>query len=124
MILTNNEIYIYAQNLLNDFGPSCDIKLPVKINFFLQKNIKILVEMAQDIDNARLQIAQTYGVLAENGSTYNIPNEKLEEVGKELNDLFALTQEVPVYKFSINDFNNIELSYKQMSAIMFMIEED
>ena len=123
MILTNNEIYNYATGLIAEFGPDCNIKLPVKINFFLQKNIKLLTEMAQDIDNSRMEIARQYGVLNENGTSYIVPDNKMEEACRELNELFALTQEVNIRTFNIDDFNNIELSYKQMNALMFMIED-
>ena len=123
MTLTNNEIYNYATGLVTEFGPDCNIKLPVKINFFLQKNIKLLTEMAQDIDNSRMEIAKQYGVLNENGTSYIVPDDKMEEAYRELNELFALTQEVNIRTFNINDFNDIELSYKQMNALMFMIED-
>lgn len=123
MILTNNEIYNYATGLIAEFGPDCNIKLPVKINFFLQKNIKLLTEMAQDIDSSRMEIARQYGVLNENGTSYIVPDDKMEEAYRELNELFALTQEVNIRTFNIDDFNNIELSYKQMNALMFMIED-
>ena len=42
MKLTNNKIYAYANNLLTEFSDSADLKLPVKINFYLQKNIQTL----------------------------------------------------------------------------------
>lgn len=124
MILTNNEIYNYAAILTNEFGPNCDIKFPVKINFFLQKNIQLLTSLAQDIDKARLGIAQQYGVLNEDGSAYSIPDDKITEASQELNDLFNLEQDVNIRQFNIDDFNNIELSYQQMSALMFMIKDE
>jgi hypothetical protein len=41
-----------------------------------------------------------------------------------LNDLFNLTQEVNIHKLKLNDFENINLSFDQMSAILFMIDEE
>lgn len=124
MILTNNEIYNYASALSAEFGPNCEIKFPVKINFFLQKNIQLLTSLAGDIDRARISIAQQNGVLNEDGSAYTIPPEKIPEVSMELEELFAIEQEVNIRQFSINDFNNIELTYKQMNALMFMIKDE
>jgi hypothetical protein len=42
---------------------------------------------------------------------------------QELNDLFALEQELNIHVFKLDEFDNIELTYDQLSAIMFMIEE-
>lgn len=124
MTLTNNEIYGYASALLTEFGPDCEIKFPIKINFFLQKNIKLMSDLAQDIDNSRLEIAKQYGTLNEDGMAYSIPDEHLEAAARELNDLFSLTQDVAVRKFNIDDFNDIELTAKQMNALMFMINDE
>lgn len=124
MTLTNNEIYGYASALMTEFGADCEIKFPIKINFFLQKNIKLMSELAQDIDASRLAIAQQYGELNEEGSAYAIPDDKLEDAARELNDLFSLTQDVAIRKFNIDDFNDIELTAKQMNALMFMINDE
>ena len=120
MKLTNNQIYSYATNLAL-FG--IEQKLPIRINFFLQKNIQVLLALAQDIDNSRLEIAKQYGALNEDSTAYSIPDDKIELVASELNDLFNLEQDVNIRKFNINDFTNIDLTYKQMSALMFMMEE-
>ena len=124
MKLTNNEIYNYANALSQEFGTSASIKLPIKVNFFLQKNIKALVEAATDIENSRIAIAQEYGVLNEDGESYQIPPEKIEDASKELNDLFNLEQDIPIKKFNLEDFNNIELTTAQMSALLFMIKDE
>ncbi len=123
MKLTNNQIYNYASALLAEFSADCNIKLPVKINFFLQKNIQTIGTLAQEIEKTRLTIAQSYGELNESGSAYSVPEDKIMEVQNELNDLFTLEQDVAIHMFNIDDFANIELTYKQMNALMFMIEE-
>ena len=123
MNLTNNEIYNYASALIKEFNSECNIKLPIKINFFLQKNIKLLVELAQEIDNSKMMIAQQYGELNAEGTSYVVLSHKMEEAQKDLNELFNLTQEVPIHIFKLDDFNDIELSYSQMNALIFMIEE-
>ena len=124
MKLTNNEICNYANALSQEFGTSASIKLPIKVNFFLQKNIKALVEAATDIENSRIAIAQEYGVLNEDGESYQIPPEKIEDASKELNDLFNLEQDIPIKNVNLEDFNNIELTTAQMSALLFMIKDE
>jgi hypothetical protein len=53
MKLTNQQIY-NASLKLNSF--SVEGKIPVKINFFLQKNIQIIIEAGKEIEKARIQI--------------------------------------------------------------------
>ena len=122
MTLTNNEIYAYTRQLMDAFQDG-EQKLPIKINFYLQKNKNTLLALAQDIEKARLEIAQTYGTLDENGEQYQIPNEKLAEASKELEDLFNLTQDVNIHKISIDAIDgDLMLSAAQMEALMFMID--
>ena len=120
MKLTNQEIASYVQSL-STF--SVDIKLPVRINFFLQKNIQTIMIAFQEIETAKLGIGKEYGELEEGGMSYRISPEKMDIVQSELNDLFSLEQELPIHIFKLDDFDGIELTTAQLSAIMFMIEE-
>lgn len=122
MTMTNNEIYTYTRQLMDAFQDG-EQKLPIKINFYLQKNKNTLLGLAQDIEKARLEIAQTYGTLDESGEQYQIPNEKLAEASKELEDLFNLEQDVAIHKISIDSLSDdLMLSAAQMEALMFMID--
>ena len=51
MLLTNQQIYSYATNLANE--EFHNVALPVKISFYLIKNKKLLMELAQEIDKGR-----------------------------------------------------------------------
>jgi hypothetical protein len=62
MRLINNNIYLYANKLIEAFQDN-NQKLPIKINFYLQKNKNTLITLAQEIENARLEIIKTYGKL-------------------------------------------------------------
>lgn len=122
MKLTNNEIYIYAQNLMMAFEDK-NQKLPIKISFYLQKNKNTLLQLAQDIEQSRLEIARSYGELDEESSQYIIPPEKMEEASQELNDLFNLEQDVQIYTINIDSFgDDLTITTAQMEAIMFMID--
>lgn len=123
MKLTNNEIYTYANNLAQAFDDK-DQKLPIKISFYLQKNKNTLVQLAQDIEQSRMNIAQSHGTYDEENQQYVIPPEKMEAVAKELNDLFTLEQEVQIYTINIDSFgDDLTITTAQMEAIMFMIEQ-
>ena len=122
MLLTNQEIYNYATALSNMFD-SAEQRLPMKINFYLQKNKRTLLSLGQDIENSRIEVIKTYGTPSEDGSQYIIPKESVEEAQKELNDLFALEQEVHIYKISAENLpDDVSLTTGQMEAIMFMID--
>lgn len=122
MKLTNAQIYTYATALATAFQDTTQ-KLPIKVNFYLQKNKTTLTSLAQDIENARLDLIRANGELNEEGTSYRIPKEKVEEVQKELNDLFALEQDVNIYTISIDSLSDdLTLTTGQMEAIMFMID--
>ena len=121
MKLTNQLIYSNA-SILAAFDLK-DIKLPVRISFFLQKNIQKIINLAQEIEAARLNIAQSFGELNKDCTSYSVPADRVTEAQKELNDLFNLEQDVNLHIFKLDDFDGIELTYQQLSAIMFMIEE-
>lgn len=124
MLLTNNEIYSYAQNLLNAFADK-EQRIPSKLNFFIQKNKKTLIELAQEIEQERISIAQSFGVLDTENNQYIIPSEKVFEVQKEFNDLLALEQEVNIGRIGLSSLSDeYNLSTAQMEAIMFMINEE
>lgn len=121
MTYKNFQIYQYHQALLA-FN-NIDVKMPVRISFYLQKNIQLIQQAVEEINNARLALGERFGTLSEDGTGYDIPAENLVEANHELSDLFNLTQDLNIHIFKLSDFEGIELSYQQMSAIMFMIEE-
>lgn len=122
MKLTNSEIYSYAIALNEAFADSTQ-RLPMKVNFYLQKNKKTLVELGQDIEESRLEIIRSYGEPTEDGTQYSISRDKIGEAQKELEDLLALEQEVNIYMISADSLtDDISLTTGQMEAIMFMID--
>lgn len=122
MKLTNTQIYNYATGLNEAFKDNAQ-KLPIKINFYLQKNKSTLLSLAQDIETARFNIISNYGSPSEDGSQYIIPKEKIEEAQQELNDLLSLEQDVNIYTINIDSLSDdLTLTTGQMEAIMFMID--
>ena len=119
--MKNNQIYNLAFGI-NQLNIS-NVQMPVRVGFFLQKNIRIIIDAATEIEQAKMSIIAQYGKLNESQTGYDIPPEHMEIVNHELNDLFNLEQDLPIHVFKLSDFDGIELTYQQMSAIMFMIEE-
>ena len=121
--LTNNDIYNYASSIIESFKGK-DIKFPVKVNFYLQKNQMELISLAQDIEQQRFDIIKEYGKMNEETQQFEIPPDKILEASNKLNELFKLTQEVKIYKVKLKDFGDIELTSDQMHALLFMIEDE
>lgn len=122
MKLTNNQIYTYATDLAAAFQDS-NQKLPIKVNFYLQKNKEILTTMAQDIEKARIDLLSQYGTLDYESNRFAILPENMEIASKELSDLFNLEQEVNIYKVNIDSFgDDLSLTTGQMEALLFMID--
>ena len=120
MQLTNQTIYTYAEALASVMGNN-EIYIPAKANFFIQKNISLIAAAAQEIEKSRLEIAQHYGEETEGG--YTIPNDKIPAAAKEIEDLFAIEQEIEIRTFKIEDLGDTQFTNTQMKAIMFMIED-
>ena len=120
--MTNAEIYNYANALMSVFNE--EMTLPVKVNFYLQKNTNTMIEAGKEIEKARMDIVQKYGTPSEDGQSYEVPAEHIEVVNKELEDLFSLEQEIKVNEISLEAFANVELTTTQVAAIAFMIKEE
>lgn len=123
MKLTNMQIYNYANALAGAFA-DFNQRLPVKVSFYLQKNKTVLMDLAQDIEKARIEIIQAQGKLNAETNQYDIPDEKMQDVMNDLNELFEIEQEVNIHTFNIDDFGNTLTTTPQfMEAIMFMLED-
>ena len=122
MIMTNMQIYDIA-NALGEHFQDKELKMPIKINFYLQKNKNALTTLAQEIEQNRIEIIRKYGKLDESINQFVVPNESIPAATAELKDFFDLEQEVTIYKVNIEAFNDLELTTGQMEALLFMIEE-
>lgn len=120
--LTNLEIYTTAQALMESI--TTDINLPVKVGFYIQKNMKKMTELAQEIEKSRMEIFDKYGEKDEENNQYKFDKSVQEQVQKELNDLFDLTQDVKTNMLELDWFDNIDLNANQIAAISYMIKDD
>ena len=123
MKLTNQQIEQYFTNYNNAFVEFKSY-IPVRANFIINKNINKLQTLTQEITDSRLQIAQHYGTMNEEGTAYLVPEDKQAAAAQELQSLYSLEQEVDIAKITLDALGNAEFTPMQMSALMFMIEED
>ena len=120
--LTNLEIYTTAQALMENI--TTDINLQVKVGFYIQKNMKKMTELAQEIEKSRMEIFDKYGEKDEENNQYKFDKSVQEQVQKELNDLFDLTQDVKTNMLELDWFDDIDLNANQIAAISYMITDD
>lgn len=120
--LRNGEIFSVAI-ILKEFCENPELVLPIKANFYLQKNKTVLLELAQEIEAARNEIFAKYGTLNEQGTGYNFDEAVIADANAELEELLMLSQEVSLYMINIDDFKDIKLNNQEMGALMLMIEE-
>lgn len=120
-ILTNEEIYLINQKLNSSFEQSNQY-LPARINFYIQKNKKIIADLASVIEEARNAIILEFGSPDEDGRV-TISQDKVPEANKEIYDLFSIKQEVNIDLISLESIENYSFTMDQMEALMFMIEE-
>lgn len=123
-IMTNNEIYAHATNLLEAFENIAELKMPVKVHFYFQKNMDSIVAMAQDIEKSRNEILQKYGTIDEETNSYKFADEDMDKVNSDITDLFSLEQEVKIHVIPMEWVENMELTAKQVASFSFMFEEE
>lgn len=120
--LTNLEIYTNAQALMENI--TAELNLPVKVGFYIQKNMKKMTDLAQEIEKSRMEIFEKYGERDEENNQYKFDLSVQESVQNELNDLFSLTQEVKTNMLELDWFDAIDLNAGQIEAISYMIDEE
>lgn len=112
MKLKNYEIYNYTLSLQNIFNDN-EKYIPIKLNFIIQRNKKILYDLAVEIETERTNII-------------NNSNLSDEEKNRELYNLENIEQDVNIktVNFEYIADDRIDLTSAQMNAILFMISEE
>lgn len=127
MILTNKEIFDYALALQSCFYTNNENQIrfiKAKINFYLQKNITILLNLGREVEEARDQILSQYGEKNKEENSWNIRPECIHLASQELNSLMNLKQDVKIYKLSLSEILDLDFTAQEMRAILFMIDDD
>lgn len=122
--MKNKDIIENLAKLNSSFINSSDVFLPIKLNFFIQKNKQKLIQCAKEIEDFKIDLGKKYGEYNEETNGYSIKEEYLDLVAKELNDLAEIDQDIKIEKVNINALSDdLKLTFDQMDALMFMIEE-
>ena len=118
--MTNKEISINFDKMINAFEKDSSYR-PAKISFKIQKNIRKLYELVEEIDKAKQSIGEQYGAKDKDG--YHIPPENVQKAQQEIDDLMSIEQEVSFLTISLSEIENMDFTLKQMDALMFMVTE-
>ena len=112
MKLKNYEIYNYTLALQNVFNDN-EKYIPIKLNFIIQRNKKLLYDLAVEIEYERTAII-------------NNVNLSDEEKNRELYNLENIEQDVNIktVNFDYIADDRIDLTSAQMNAILFMISDE
>lgn len=125
MMLTNLQIYdlairsqVFYQDKMNQF--------PAKVGFYLFKNLKILKELALEIEEMRQNILSGFDmdeiVEVAGEEEAKVPKVVREKLQRQLDSLSSLSQEVPFYPLKLEDFEDVKLSGEQLAVLVDMIE--
>ena len=118
MQITNVEIYTYVEKLNKNFT-GAEV-LPIKFNFYFQKNNKILMEAMKELEEERIKIGRKYGTETEDG--FRLDPDKIEEADKEYGELMSLTQDLNLYTIDISTLpDDLSLTTGQMDALSYML---
>ena len=114
MKLKNYQIYNIGCNANKIFNDTT-LHFPVKLGFYLFKNLNKMVELSKEIEAIRLNIIKKY--------PREITPEQKEELQKELNELSEIVQEVDLYYLNLAEFDDISLTTEQLKVIIDMIDD-
>jgi hypothetical protein len=109
ILMSNKNINDATMALLINFNDQKDLVLPIPLNFAIQKNLMELARQNEIIEKMRNDIGNKYGQL-QNDNSYFIPEDKREEVSKELQQLLSLEQAVDIRKVHLKDLDGLQLT--------------
>lgn len=122
-IFANKEIYnfyfLINENIINE-----NITLPIKVNFAIQKNFTLLLKLSEEIEQVKQKICAQNGNYVPEENSFKIDKDKIESTQQQLDDLMEIKQEVKIHTIKLEDLENIQLTSKQMQALLFMIEDE
>ena len=89
-------------------------------SYFVIIELVLALTKSYEIDG----IFDKYGEKDEENNQYKFDKNVQEQVQKELNDLFDLTQDVKTNMLELDWFDDIDLNANQIAAISYMIKDD
>ena len=123
MLLQNKDIIEYYEQIIEAFNNTSQY-LPAKINFIINKNVLLLKNLTNEIYIMRDNIVKHYGEQIGDLEFEISDSQARQKAQLELDELLTVEQTVTILKIKIKDIENLNFTFNQMQAIMFMIEEN
>lgn len=121
--MTNKEIIQIYNNL--SILREHNIQFPAKISFIITQNIRKIQSIFEDCEIEKMNIGRQHGTPTPGKwGTYDIPDESMEKVQQELDDLLNLEHDIQFLKIKLKDIEHLQLSIQDMEALYPMLEED
>lgn len=120
--LTNDFIYRIVDNIEDAFHQDTRY-FPARINFYIQKNVNSLRKLKDEINETREKMILHYGTYDAKTGYCNVPETNLESLNKEIQELMEIKQEISLYQIPLEWLDALDLSFPQMEALMFMIDD-
>ena len=80
--------------------------------------------LSEEIENLKQKICIQNGKYISESNSFQIDEDKIESTQQQLDDLMEIKQEVKIHTIKLEDLENIQLTSKQMQALLFMIEDE
>jgi hypothetical protein len=120
MKITINEALVIEKVLVDNK----DVKFPAKTSYYLKRLGDKLSPITKQFEQTKNDLViNKYGIQEEK-DTYRVPEEKMEDYIKELNELLVQKETIDFsYKFKIEDFDGVELPVTFFVVLEKFIEE-
>lgn len=117
--MTNNELLsIYeGLNKLN----FVDIVLPASINFARRVNINKIKPIAEEFNNARIELIKKFGTTLDNGDV-QVLDDNIDEYRKEFLELLNISVDIELQKIPADVLNNIEVTPEVFDVLYTLID--
>ena len=134
MRLTNAQVI----NIINGVNNSKDLvenEFPIKFAWLFQKNIKILNELADMINQQLITLESKYAddehsvneeMVDDNGKTQIkrvVKPEYVQQFMKQRMEFLNLDNDINIQTFKVEDLGDINISLAVMNTLSFMLEE-
>lgn len=120
MKVTNEEVL----TILKGLSELEELKLPlnIKTSYYLARIRQTLNSYANIIQDKQMEIYKKYGEQTSRNE-YKVPEEKMNELEKDLKDLFSVENEMEIQKLKLNDFGDNEVPFYVIEKLLKIIDE-
>jgi hypothetical protein len=82
-------------------------KLPIKVAYTIQRNLRMLEQEAKHFDEQRIELAKKYGTLTAAGDQYTFTGDQQKEFSKELTELLDVIVGLDLRTIALDDFTAV-----------------